>query len=110
MLVKVRFDQYSNEQKNFKINQKNEKPVHIVFLCHILTTEAIKHDLHRFKQKNHVCSVISRTLLYEVNGEERWFRFWNMKSVKTNTKLPFGVTKKDADLVFHFYVSKKFKC
>jgi hypothetical protein len=35
-LVKVRFDQYSNEHKKFKKNQKNEKPVHIVFLCHIL--------------------------------------------------------------------------
>jgi hypothetical protein len=61
-------------------------------------------------KKNHVCSVISRTLSYEVKGEEMWFRFWNMKSVKTHTKLPFGVTKKDAGLVFHFYVSKKFKC
>jgi hypothetical protein len=84
--------------------------VHIVFLCHILTTEVVKHDLHRFKQKNHVCSMISRTLSYEVKGEERWFRFWNMKSFKTHTKLPFGVTKKDARLVFHFHVSKMFKC
>jgi hypothetical protein len=33
-----------------------------------------------------------------------------MKSVKTHTKLPFGVTKKDAGLVFHFHVSKMFKC
>jgi hypothetical protein len=33
-----------------------------------------------------------------------------MKSVKTNTKLPFGVTKKDPGLVFHFHVSKMFKC
>jgi hypothetical protein len=63
-----------------------------------------------FKQKNHVYSVISRTLSYEVKGEERWFRFWNLKSVKTHTKLPFGVTKKDAGLVFHFHISKKIKC
>jgi hypothetical protein len=33
-----------------------------------------------------------------------------MKSVKTHTKLPFVVTKKDAGLVFHFHVSKMFKC
>jgi hypothetical protein len=33
-----------------------------------------------------------------------------MKSVKTHTKLPFGVTKKDAGLVFYFHVSKMFKC
>jgi hypothetical protein len=32
-----------------------------------------------------------------------------MKSVKTHTKLPFGVTKKDLGLVFHFHVSKMFK-
>jgi hypothetical protein len=84
--------------------------VHIVFLCHILTTEVVKHDLHMFKQKNHICSVISRTLSYEVKSEERWFRFWNLKSVKTHTKLPSRVTKKDAGLVFHFHISKKFKC
>jgi hypothetical protein len=42
----------------------------------------------------------------EVKSEENWFRFWNMKSVKTHTKLPFGVTKKDPGLVFHFHVSK----
>jgi hypothetical protein len=33
-----------------------------------------------------------------------------MKSVKTHTKFPFGVTKKDPGLVFHFHVSKMFKC
>jgi hypothetical protein len=32
-----------------------------------------------------------------------------MKSVKTHTKLPFGVTK-DPGIVFHFHVSKMFKC
>jgi hypothetical protein len=68
-----------------------------------------KQGVHTFKQKNHVSNVISRTLSYEVKGEERLFRFWNMKSVKIHTKLSFGVTKKDASLVFHFHVSKMFK-
>jgi hypothetical protein len=45
----------------------------------------------------------------EVKSEEKWFRFWNMKSAKTHTKLPFEVTKKDPGLVFHFHVSKMFK-
>jgi hypothetical protein len=61
-------------------------------------------------KKNHVYSVISRTLSYEVKGKERWVRFWKLESVKTHIKLPFGVTKKDAGLVFHFHVSKKIKC
>jgi hypothetical protein len=46
----------------------------------------------------------------EVRSEEKWFRFWNMKRVKTHAKLPFGVIKKDPGLVFHFHVSKMFKC
>jgi hypothetical protein len=62
----------ANIQMSIKI-QKNKKPVHIVFLCHILTAEVVKHDLYRFKQKNHVCYVMSSTLSYEVKGEERWF-------------------------------------
>jgi hypothetical protein len=33
-----------------------------------------------------------------------------MKSIKTHTKLPFGVTKKDPGLDFYFHVSKMFKC
>jgi hypothetical protein len=46
----------------------------------------------------------------EVRSEDKWFRFWNMKCVKTHAKLPFGVIKKDPVLVFHFHVSKMFKC
>ena len=35
--VKAMFDQISNEHNKLNKNQKNEKPAHIVFLCHILT-------------------------------------------------------------------------
>ena len=70
-MVKPRFDQNSNEHKKFKKNQKNEKPPHIVLLCHILTIQVDKQDLDTLQQKNHVCKVISRTLSYEVKGEER---------------------------------------
>ena len=35
--VKAMFDQISNEHNKLNKNQKNKKPAHIVFLCHILT-------------------------------------------------------------------------
>jgi hypothetical protein len=59
MLVKVRFDQYSNEHKKIQKNQKNEKPAHIVFLCHILMIQDDKQGVHTFKQKIHLSIVIS---------------------------------------------------
>ena len=56
--------------KNFK---KNEKPAHIVLLCHVLTIQVVKQDLDTLQQKNHVHNVISQTLSYEVKAEERWY-------------------------------------
>ena len=41
------FDQDSNGQKNKK--QKNEKPNHIVFLCHIVSIKVDKQGLDLFK-------------------------------------------------------------
>ena len=51
MLVKLRFDQNSNEHKKFKQNQKNEKPPHIVLLCHILTIQVHLGDLDKVVKK-----------------------------------------------------------
>ena len=59
MLVKLRFDQNSNEHKKFKKNRKNEKPPHIVLLCHILTIQVDKQGLHGFRRDIHVSQVIS---------------------------------------------------
>jgi hypothetical protein len=62
------------------------------------------------KRKFDVSKVISRTLSYEVKGEEEWLWVCNMKISKTSPKLHFDVTKKDPGLVFHFYVLNVFKC
>ena len=43
------FDQYSNGHKNSKKYQKNEKPKHIVFLCHTVSIQINKQDLDIFK-------------------------------------------------------------
>ena len=43
------FDQDSNGRKNSKKNQKNEKPKHIVFLCHIVSIQVDKRSLDIFK-------------------------------------------------------------
>ena len=43
------FDQDSNGHKNSKKNQKNEKPKHIVFLCHIVSIQVDKQGLDIFK-------------------------------------------------------------
>ena len=63
-------------------NSKNEKPAHIVFLCHILTTEVDKQGLHTFEQKTHVHKVISQISSHEVKAEERWYELWDMKRFK----------------------------
>ena len=43
------FDQDSNGHKNSEENQKNEKPKHIVFLCHIVSIQVDKQGLDIFK-------------------------------------------------------------
>ena len=53
MLVKVGFDQNSNENKKFKKSKINGKPPHIILLCHILTIQVDKHGLHTFKRDIH---------------------------------------------------------
>ena len=75
--------------KNSKKKSKKEKPAHIVFLCHILTITVDKHGINTFCRKIHVSNVISRTLSYEVKGEEKWLRVWNMKSFKSSEMASF---------------------
>ena len=65
--------------KKLKKNQKNEKPPHIVLLCHILTIQVDKQGLHRFRQDIHVCHVISQISSHEVKCEDKWYGVWNMK-------------------------------
>ena len=63
--------------KNIK---KNWKPVHMVLVCHILTTQVNKQGLDIFKQKIHVCSVKSQISNYELSCVKRgglWFATWN---------------------------------
>ena len=48
------FDQDSNVHQNSKKNQKNEKPKHIVFLCHIVSIKVDKQGLDILNQTNHV--------------------------------------------------------
>ena len=43
------FDQDSNGHKKSKKNQKNKKPKHIVFLCHIVSIQVDKQGLDIFK-------------------------------------------------------------
>ena len=43
------FDQDSNVHQNSKKIQKNEKPKHIVFLCHIVSIKVDKQGLDIFK-------------------------------------------------------------
>ena len=65
-MVKVRFDQNSNEYKKIQKNQKKGKQVHIVFLCHILPTQVDKHGIHTIERKLHVTHVISPIVMCEV--------------------------------------------
>ena len=68
-MVKVRVDQNSNEYKK----SKNGKPVHIVFLYHILPTQIDKHGIHTTERKLHVPHVISPSVMCEVKKVELMF-------------------------------------
>ena len=71
MLVKVRFDRFQNKHKKFKKHQKNGKPVHMVLVYHILTTQVDKQGIDTFKRNIHVCSVISQISNYELSSAKR---------------------------------------
>jgi hypothetical protein len=68
MLVKVRFDQYSNDHNFFRKNQNNGKHTHIVFLCHILTIQVDKQGLDTFIRKIHASNVTFQTLSIRRQG------------------------------------------
>ena len=71
MLVKLRFDRFQNKHRKFKKHQKNGKPVHMVLLCHILTTQFDKQGIDTFKQNIHICRVISQISNYELSSVKR---------------------------------------
>ena len=96
MLVKVRLDQYLKCASKI---QKKEKPAHIVVLCHILTIQVDKQGLYTFRRKNHVSTVISQTMAYELKGEEKGFWTGNMIILKSSPKYHLGVIKKGPTLL-----------
>ena len=51
MLVKVRFDQNSNEHKKLKKNRKNKKPTRIVYIYRIDVQETYLADLDKIEKK-----------------------------------------------------------
>ena len=59
--------------KNSKKFEKNKKPAHMAFLCHILTIAVDKHGINTLSRKIHACDVISQSLSYEVEGEEKGY-------------------------------------
>ena len=66
MLVKLRFDRFQNKHRKFKKHQKNGKPVLMVLVCHVLTTQVDKQGIDRIKRNIRVCSVISQISNYEL--------------------------------------------
>ena len=50
-LSNLGFDQKIPMCIKFKKNQKNEKPKHIVFLCHIVSIQVDKQGIDIFKQE-----------------------------------------------------------
>ena len=57
--------------KNSKNIKKNGKHVHMVLVCHILTTQVDKQGIDTFKRNVHVCSVISQISNYELSSVKR---------------------------------------
>ena len=110
MLVKLRFDRIWNNHNKLKNYRKIEKPMYIVFICHILTTQVEKHGLHTFKiRKTCISCDIAKLKRWGLSLREKWFWNCNMKFSKTSQKLHFGVTKKDPGLLFHFHVLNLFR-
>ena len=66
MLVKLRFDRFQNMHRKFKKHQKNGKPVHMVLVCHILTTQVDEQGIDTIKRNIRVCGVISQISNYEL--------------------------------------------
>ena len=56
------FDQDSNGHKNSKKIKKKEKPMHIAFLCHIVSIQVDKQGLDIFKQENSCIYTLALTL------------------------------------------------
>ena len=76
------FDQDSNGQK-IKKNQKNEKPKHIVFLCHIVSIKGDKQGLDIFKPyKSCIYSLTPKLCLMKSSMKRSGFGFQTWKFQK----------------------------
>ena len=60
------FDQDSNVHQNSKKNQKNEKPKHIVFLCHIVSIQVDKQGLDIYIQTRKIMYISTPKTLNSV--------------------------------------------
>ena len=91
--------------------KKNEKPKHIVFLCHIVRIEVDKQGLDIFKPEKS-CILLPanpKLCLMKSSTKRSGFGFQTLTFQKPSQKLHFGVTKKDTSLPFHFHVLNLFK-
>ena len=75
--------------RKLKKNQKNEKPKHIAFLCHIVRIQVDKQGLDIFKlEKSCIYPLHSKLcLMKSIKHEEKWFWVSNMEISKTSQKL-----------------------
>ena len=71
MLVKLGFDRFWNNHKIFIKLQKNENPVHIFLVYHVLTTPTDKQGLDIIKQEMLQYGVKSHISNYELSCVKR---------------------------------------
>ena len=70
------YGQDSNGHKKSGKNQKNDKPKHIAFLCHIVSIKVDKQGLDIFKPDNHVDLMKSSMKRSRIG-----FKHWNFKNL-----------------------------
>ena len=88
-----------------------KKPVHMVFIWHILTIQIDKQGQHVFKRRNaHKQCDISHFVIWNQERSEEVLDLKHEISQKNTPKIHFGVTKKDPGSLFHFHVLNLFKC
>src|SRR5215213_6530645 len=94
---------------NIQKNQKNGKPNHIVFLCHIVSIQVDKQGLDISKPDKSCIYVPRVDLMKSSMKKSRFGRVSNMEISRTSQKLHFRATKKDRGLPFHFHDLNLFK-
>ena len=87
---------------------KNEKPKHIVFLCHIVSIQVDKQGLDIFKpDKSCIYTPNPKLCLMKSSMKRSGFGFQTWKFQKLSQVLHFGVTKKDRCFIFHIHACFK---